>query len=70
MPVRVWRAIRAANRIAFKPYRLGGGHARFPNDMVIGKRRFDTSMRGPGGSRWSSVMRSSAGYTVRHPPGL
>lgn len=38
--------------------------------MVIGRRRFDTSMRGPGGSRWSSVMRSSAGYTVRHPPGL
>jgi lysozyme family protein len=38
--------------------------------MVVNGRRFDTSMRGPGGSRWSSQMRSSAGYTVRHPPGL
>ena len=119
LPVRVRRAIRAANRIAFKPYRLGGGHARFDDTaydcsgtisyvlhgagvlrrtrdstgfmsygrpgrgrwitiyanaghayMVINGRRFDTSMRGPGGSRWSDVMRSSAGYTVRHPPGL
>ena len=119
LPIRVRRAIRAANRIAHKPYRLGGGHGSF-NDtaydcsgtvsyvlhaasalrtprasgglmsygrpgpgrwitvyanaghayMVIRGRRFDTSMRGPGGSRWSSVMRSSAGYTVRHPPGL
>jgi hypothetical protein len=38
--------------------------------MVIAGRRFDTSMRGPGNSRWSTTMRSSAGYTVRHPAGL
>jgi opacity protein-like surface antigen len=119
LPVRIQRAIRAANRIAFKPYRLGGGHQSFsdtaydcsgtvsyvlhaasalemPLDstslmsygaagpgrwitiyanaghayMVIGDRRFDTSMLGPGGSRWNTEMRSSDGYTVRHPPGL
>ena len=38
--------------------------------MVIRGRRYDTSSRGPDGSRWSSTMRSTAGYTVRHPPGL
>jgi hypothetical protein len=119
LPLRVRRAIAAGNRIAFKPYRLGGGHRSFrdsaydcsgtvsyvlhgagalnsPLDsgalmsygapgkgrwitiyanrghafMVVNGRRFDTSMRGPGGSRWSSRMRSSAGYVVRHPPGL
>lgn len=120
LPLRVRRAIRAGDRIAFKPYRLGGGHARFPNDsaydcsgsisyllyfagalrspldsggfmswgrpgkgrwitiyanrghafMVVNGRRYDTSMRGRGGSRWSSRMRSTAGYAVRHPPGL
>ena len=119
VPLRVLRAINAANRIAYKPYRLGGGHGTFndsaydcsgtvsyvlhaagalgsPLDsgslrswgspgpgrwitvyahgghafMTIRGRRFDTSMRGPGGSRWSSRMRSTAGYTVRHPPGL
>ena len=119
LPLRVRRAIAAANRIAFKPYRLGGGHRSFrdsaydcsgtvsyvlhaagalnsPVDssalmsygspgkgrwitiyahgghtfMVINGRRFDTSMRGPGGSRWGRGMRSTAGFTVRHPPGL
>jgi cell wall-associated NlpC family hydrolase len=35
--------------------------------MVVGHRRFDTS---GGGDRWHSDMRSSAGYVVRHPPGL
>jgi len=119
IPEVVRRAIRGANRIAFKPYRLGGGHRSFrdtaydcsgtvsyvlhaagllgtPRDsggfmrygapgpgryitiyahrghvwMKILNRRFDTSMRGPGGSRWNSQLRSSAGYTVRHPPGL
>jgi hypothetical protein len=120
MPLRVRRAIHAGDRIAFKPYRLGGGHARFPEDsaydcsgsisyvlyaasalsspldsgsfmsygrpgrgrwitiyanrghafMTVNGRRFDTSMRGAGGSRWSSQMRSTAGYVVRHPPGL
>jgi hypothetical protein len=119
LPLRVRRAIAAANRIAFAPYRLGGGHRSFrdsaydcsgtvsyvlhaagalnsPLDsgslasygrpgkgrwitiyahgghayMVVNGRRFDTSMRGARGSRWSSRMRSSAGFTVRHPPGL
>ena len=119
LPLRVRRAIQAGDRIAFKPYRLGGGHRSFTDSaydcsgtvsyvlrgagalsspldstslmsygapgrgrwitvyanrshafMVVNGRRFDTSMRGPGGSRWSSQMRSSAGYVVRHPPGL
>jgi hypothetical protein len=121
LPLRVRRAIAAGDRIAHKPYRLGGGHARFPRDsaydcsgsisyllhfagalpsgpldsgrfmsygrpgkgrwitiyanaghayMVINGRRYDTSARRISGSRWTSQMRSSAGYTVRHPPGL
>ena len=119
IPAAVRRAIRAANRIQFKPYRLGGGHGSFRDSAydcsgtasyvlhaagVLGRprpsggfrnygapgpgryitiyahgghmwlkilnRRYDTSMRGPGGSRWSSQLRSTAGYTVRHPPGL
>ncbi|MCW3041256.1 MAG: hypothetical protein JWM31_3161 [Solirubrobacterales bacterium] len=36
--------------------------------MTINGRRFDTSS--PGNSRWTGESRSSAGYTVRHPPGL
>jgi peptidoglycan hydrolase-like protein with peptidoglycan-binding domain len=28
----IWRIIAAGNRIASKPYKYGGGHARFPND--------------------------------------
>jgi peptidoglycan hydrolase-like protein with peptidoglycan-binding domain len=119
IPEVVRRAIRGANRIQFKPYRLGGGHGSFrdsaydcsgtvsyvlhaagllgrPRDsggfrnygapgpgryitiyahgghvwMKILNRRYDTSMRGPRGSRWNSQLRSTAGYTVRHPPGL
>jgi hypothetical protein len=38
--------------------------------MVVDGRRFDTSGATAAGSRWQSTMRSSAGYTVRHPPGL
>jgi cell wall-associated NlpC family hydrolase len=38
--------------------------------MVINGRRFDTTGRDESGSRWQSRSRSSAGYTVRHPPGL
>lgn len=38
--------------------------------MVIDGRRFDTSGLSSTGSRWSGATRSSAGYTVRHPPGL
>ncbi|WP_326924465.1 peptidoglycan-binding protein [Capillimicrobium parvum] len=35
--------------------------------MTIDGRRFDTS--GDAAGRWQSDLRSSAGYTVRHPPG-
>jgi peptidoglycan hydrolase-like protein with peptidoglycan-binding domain len=38
--------------------------------MTIEGRRFDTSARWQGGSRWSIFDRSSTGYVVRHPPGL
>jgi hypothetical protein len=38
--------------------------------MVVNGRRYDTSARRTTGTRWSSSMRSTAGYTVRHPPGL
>jgi hypothetical protein len=38
--------------------------------MVVAGRRFDTTGRDESGTRWQSVQRSSAGYTVRHPPGL
>jgi peptidoglycan hydrolase-like protein with peptidoglycan-binding domain len=115
----VRRIIRAANRIAHKPYKYGGGHGRW-NDtgydcsgsvsyalhgagllssaltssgfmrwgapgrgrhvtiyaspghvyMVVNGRRFDTTGRDETGSRWQSKQRSSAGYVVRHPPGL
>jgi hypothetical protein len=37
--------------------------------MVINGRRFDTTGRGQTGSRWQPSMRSTAGYTVRHPVG-
>ena len=115
----VWRVIAAANRIARKPYKYGGGHGRYfdsgydcsgsisfalhfagllrtPLDssgfmrfgaagrgrhitiyanaghayMVVDGRRFDTSAISETGSRWTSTHRSSAGYVVRHPPGL
>jgi len=38
--------------------------------MVIAGRRFDTTGRTRTGSRWQPSMRSTAGYVVRHPPGL
>ena len=38
--------------------------------MVIDGRRFDTTGRNETGSRWQASDRSSAGYVVRHPPGL
>jgi hypothetical protein len=38
--------------------------------MVVRGRRFDTSGQYRTGSRWQPDDRSSAGYTVRHPPGL
>jgi cell wall-associated NlpC family hydrolase len=38
--------------------------------MVVRGRRFDTSGQYRTGSRWQPDDRSSAGYVVRHPPGL
>jgi peptidoglycan hydrolase-like protein with peptidoglycan-binding domain len=38
--------------------------------MVIRGRRYDTTGRASRGSRWQHVERSTAGYVVRHPPGL
>ena len=119
IPIRVQRAIRAANRIAHHPYRYGGGHRSFTDSgydcsgslsyvlhaagalrspldsgslarwgapgpgrwitiyahgghayAVIRGKRYDTSSLNVNGSRWTRIMRSSAGYTVRHPPGL
>jgi cell wall-associated NlpC family hydrolase len=44
-----------------------GGHMY----MVVAGLRFDTGGASErGGSRWTTEMRSPAGYTVRHPPGL
>jgi peptidoglycan hydrolase-like protein with peptidoglycan-binding domain len=115
----VRRVVAAANRIARKPYKYGGGHARWEDSgydcsgsvsyalhggsllgspltsggfmrygapgpghritiyaspshvyMVIDGRRFDTTGRSENGTRWQAEDRSSAGYVVRHPPGL
>jgi peptidoglycan hydrolase-like protein with peptidoglycan-binding domain len=38
--------------------------------MVVAGRRFDTTGRAENGTRWQPDARSSAGYVVRHPPGL
>ena len=38
--------------------------------MVVNGRRFDTTGRAENGTRWQPSDRSSAGYMVRHPPGL
>lgn len=38
--------------------------------MTIRGRRFDTSGQYVNGTRWQRERRSSAGYVVRHPPGL
>jgi cell wall-associated NlpC family hydrolase len=44
-----------------------GGHVY----MVVAGLRFDTSGRsGPRGTRWQTPMRTNAGFSVRHPPGL
>lgn len=115
----VERVIRAANRIARKPYRWGGGHRRWKDTgydcsgsvsyalhgagllagalpsgafktwgapgpgrritiyanarhmfMVVDGRRYDTSGLSERGTRWSSEMRATGGFTARHPPGL
>jgi putative peptidoglycan binding protein len=38
--------------------------------LVIRGRRYDTTGRSRNRSRWQPDMRSTAGYVVRHPPGL
>ena len=38
--------------------------------MVVAGLRFDTSGRAKANSRWQTDMRSSRGYSVRHPAGL
>ncbi len=43
-----------------------GGHAW----MTVAGLRFDTSGRDKHGSRWQAEARPTAGFTVRHPPGL
>ena len=43
-----------------------GGHMY----MVVAGLRFDTSGAKQDGSRWHASSRPTAGYTVRHPPGL
>lgn len=37
--------------------------------MVVDGRRYDTSALSGGGTRWTSEMRSTGGFVVRHPPG-
>uniref|UniRef100_A0A6J5ZT72 Unannotated protein n=1 Tax=freshwater metagenome TaxID=449393 RepID=A0A6J5ZT72_9ZZZZ len=122
VPTRIARAIRAANRIARRPYVYGGGHGSFrssgydcsgsasyvlhaagvlnsalPSGSFMrwgspgrgrwitiyangghmfltiktpsGVRRYDTSGMDDG-TRWDRRMRSSSGYSVRHPTGL
>lgn len=38
--------------------------------MTVGGLRFDTSGLREHGSRWQTQLRSTTGFTVRHPPGL
>ena len=38
--------------------------------MVVAGLRFDTSSSNQTGNRWTTQMRSTAGYAVRHPEGL
>ena len=37
---------------------------------IVDGRRYDTSALSGGGTRWTSAMRSTAGFVARHPPGL
>ena len=38
--------------------------------MTVAGIRFDTSGRGPKGSRWQTAMRDNSGFQIRHPAGL
>lgn len=118
-PRRVALVVAAANEIATKPYKWGGGHGawkdsgydcsgsvsfalagarlldsplasggflrygdRGPGEwisiythsghmfMTVAGLRFDTSGQDSAGTRWQRGSRSTAGFTVRHPPGL
>jgi len=118
-PEEVKQIIAAGNEIATKPYKYGGGHARWNDSgydcsgsvsyvlhaaglletaldssglmrwgsagrgdwitvrsnpghayLVVAGLRFDTSALKANGNRWSEQMRSSTGYTARHPEGL
>jgi hypothetical protein len=119
-PAEVKAVIAAANRIAGKPYKYGGGHGRWEDSgydcsgsesyalhgggfvrsaltsgdfthwgvagkgswitsfansghsfLVVAGLRFDTGWNNSGqGPRWSTQMRPSDGYVVRHPEGF
>ncbi len=118
-PRTVALVVAAANEIATKPYKWGGGHGAWKDSgydcsgsvsfalagarlldrplasgafarygkrgpgrwisiythsghmfMTVAGLRFDTSGQGSAGTRWQRGTRSTAGYTVRHPPGL
>ena len=118
-PRTVALVVAAANEIATKPYKWGGGHGAWKDSgydcsgsvsfalagarlldrplasgafarygkrgpgrwisiythsghmfMTVAGLRFDTSGRGSAGTRWQRGERPTAGYTVRHPPGL
>src|SRR5919109_1536530 len=85
-PDEVKAIIEAGNAIATKPYKYGGGHARWgergrgswvtirtnPSHayMIVAGLRFDTSARSRTGNRWSEQMRSASGFVARHPSGL
>jgi hypothetical protein len=118
-PRKVALVVAAANEIATKPYKWGGGHGAWKDSgydcsgsvsfalagarlldrplsssgflrygdggpgewisvythsghmfMTVAGLRFDTSGQGTAGTRWQRASRSTAGFTVRHPPGL
>jgi cell wall-associated NlpC family hydrolase len=118
-PAVVKAIIAAGNEIYNKPYKYGGGHARWRDTgydcsgsmsyalhgaglldtaldstgfmswgengkgqwvttyansghsyMIVAGLRFDTSGLDQDGSRWHTSLRTSTGYTIRHPSGL
>jgi cell wall-associated NlpC family hydrolase len=118
-PRAVALVVAAANEIATKPYKWGGGHGAWKDSgydcsgsvsfalagarlldspldssglmrfgaagpgrwitiysnpghvfMTVAGLRFETSGQGSAGTRWQRGAKGTAGYTVRHPPGL
>src|SRR5215218_1502907 len=80
-PAAVKAVIAAGNKIAHKPYKWGGGHARLfdsgydcSGSVSYALRRaglrFDTSAHGIGGSRWTTAKRSPRGFVARYPVGF